>query len=275
MVRPASKWCLLVMTGLCLVGCTQNPHMTPQQMAAWQQQSLQPQQGQAYDLNRRATALDANNRDLHTQLAQSRQQVDLLRQQVTTLQQQLGDTANRLQEMQVAKAETDRQVQALQASNGRGGAIITANRSTGGDLRKIEIPGVTVRQDGNTVRIELPTDQLFSPGTSQVVGSAFPILDGVAAEIARNYPRQRIGIEGHVDSSANGSAYGGVSSHQLSAVQAIAVFDMLTRRNRLPTNQFHVGGQGANQPLSSDDTQAGRARNRRVELVVYPETVGT
>lgn len=262
---------LLVLATVATTGCNQNPYMTPQQMAAWQQQGVNPQDSQAYDLTRRATALDENNRDLHAQIAQSRQQVQLLREQVTLLQKQLGETANRLKETQLAKQDVENKYKTLETSaTRRGGAIITANSSSGASLRAAEIPGLNVRQDGDTIRIELPTDQLFAPGTDQLVGSAFPMLDQVASEIARNYPRQIVGIEGHTDSAP---VTGGVSNHQLAAAQAITVFDQFTRRNRLPTNQFFVVAQGSNRPVSPNATQAGRVRNRRVELIVYPETV--
>jgi len=240
-------------------------------MAAWRQQGVDPQNSQAYDLTRRATALDENNRDLHAKLAQSRQQVQLLHEKVTLLQEQLGETANRLKQTQLAKEEAEKKFQTLEASTTRrGGAIITANSSRRESLRATEIPGLTVREDGDTVRIELPTDQLFAPGTDQLVGSAFPMLDQVASEISRNYPRQIVGIEGHTDSAP---VMGGVSNHQLAAAQAIRVLDQFTRRNRLPSSQFFVLAQGSNRPLSPNTTQAGRVRNRRVELIVHPETV--
>jgi flagellar motor protein MotB len=271
MRRPENGVWLLVLAALTAAGCNQNPYASPQQMAAWQQQALAPQQAQAHDLNHRADALDANNRDLHAQLAQSRQQVDLLREQVALLQKQLGETAGRLKEMHLAKEEAEKKYQTLEASTTRrGGAIITANNSMSGSLRMTEIPGLNVRRDGDAIRIELPSDQLFAAGTDQFVGSAYPILDLVANEIARNYPRQLIGIEGHTDGAP---VFSGTSNHQLAAAQAMAVFDTFTRRNRLPSNQFVVSAQGSNRPLASNATQAGRAQNRRVELVVHPETV--
>jgi flagellar motor protein MotB len=173
--------------------------------------------------------------------------------------------------MHLAKEEAEKKYQALEASTTRrGGAIITANSSRSGSLRKIEIPGLNVRQDDDVIRIELPSDQLFAAGTSQLIGSAYPILDQVANEIARNYPRQLIGIEGHTDGSP---VFNGASNHQVAAAQAMVVFDQFTRRNRLPSNQFFVSAQGSNRPLTSNATQAGRAQNRRVELVVHPDTV--
>ncbi len=264
--RQPALW--LMMCPL-LAGCSQNPFMTPSSAAALTQ-PVETAEAPASDSERRIRDLDANNRDLHSQLAQTRQQVDLLREQIGLLQKQLADSSERLQEMQVARQEAQQQLESLRASTARrGGAIITANSSFQQALRKIEIQGLEVRQDGDVLRVHLPADQLFPPGSAQIVGSAFPVLDQAAAEIARNYPRQRIVIEGHTDSTPLPS---GVSPHQLAAAQAIAVFDQLTRRNRLPARQFSVTALGPNHPRESNATQAGQARNRRVELVIQPET---
>jgi len=275
LLKRVAVWVIGLMV---LTGCNPSPYLPPPPTAsAWQQtpaaQAPNPASAEIFDLNRRATALDANNRDLHAQLAQSRQQVQLLQQQMSLVQKQLSETAQRLQQAQVAKEESERKYQELHvATTRRGGAVITANTSTRQALRLIEIPGLQARQDGDTIRITLPTDQLFPPGTAQLVGTAFPVLDSLAAELARSYPRQLIAIEGHTD---NSPVAGGVSSHQLAAAQAIAVFDTLTRRNRLPPQHFCVVAQGPNRPTASSATQAGQTANRRIELVVHPETVDT
>ncbi len=261
---------IAALTLVVMSGCSQNPYMPSQQTTNWQQQqAATPAQSQMYDLSRRANALDENNRDLHAQLAQSRQQVQLMREQVDLVQKQLSETAQRLKVEQLAKSEAERKFESLQTSTARrGGAIITANNSLQQSLRLIEIPGLDIQQDGDTVRISIPSDQLFSPGTATLVGSAFPILDGLASELARNYPRQLIGIEGHTDSAP---VHGGVSNHQLAAAQAMAVLDQFTRRNRLSSRQFLLIAHGANRPAASNGTQAGRTQNRRIDLVVYPE----
>ncbi len=269
--RRVAVWVVGLMV---LTGCNPSPYLPSTPTAsAWQQPPTQTpvaNPAEMLDLNRRATALDANNRDLHAQLAQSRQQVQLLQQQVSLLQKQLSETAQRLQQSQLAKDESERKYAALQASTTRrGGAIITANSSLRQSLRPVEIPGLVVHPDGDTIRITVPTDQLFTVGTAQLVGTSFPVLDGLAAELGRNYPRQLIAIEGYTD---NSPVAGGVSSHQLAAAQAIAVFDTLTRRNRLPPKHFFVVAQGSNRPAAGNATQAGQAANRRIELVVYPET---
>src|SRR5262245_22341699 len=82
------------------------------------QQQAQTLNSQVGDLNRRVGQLDLNNTDLHRQLAQAdqtrQQEKQTAQEQIALLQKQLGDTAARLKEAQVARADADKQVTALQ-----------------------------------------------------------------------------------------------------------------------------------------------------------------
>lgn len=262
----------LALTVPLLTGCGQNAFLTPQQQTALQrQQSTYATQVQ--ELERRVNELDISNRDMYSRLAQAEQQQQVYRDQASLLQQQLKDTANQLRDTQLARQEAEKNVQVMQASTRKsGGAMITANNSVRQALSTIEIPGADVRQDQDVIRIEMPADELFQAGTAQLTATAYTYLDRVADAVARNYPRQRIAVEGHTDS---GPTFVGttMTTHQLSCQQAMAVFDILTRRDRLPARQLFVMGMGANYPRASNATDAGRAKNRRVELVIYPQTI--
>jgi chemotaxis protein MotB len=226
---------------------------------------------QVQDLNRRVAQLDLNNADLHRQLAQADQAREASQKQVALLQQQLGDVAQKYRDSQVAQQEAQKQVSALQASTKfRGGAAITANSSVKQSLAAVTIPGVEIRQDGELIRIELPADKLFVPGSAQVQADGARLLDDVSAAIARSYSRQRIVIEGHTDDAAAGNP---TAAHSLTTSQAQAVFAQLVERGRLPARQLSILAMGENHPLASNGTPAGKAKNRRVELVVYPDTL--
>jgi len=262
---------LLVVAALALGGCNRNPFLTPQQQSALQQQQT-GFQAQMQELQRRVSELDVGNRDLHTRLAQSEQQQQIYRDQTQLLQQQLRETANQLRETQLARQDAEKSVQMLQASTRKqGGATITANNSVRQALALIDVPGADVRQDQDVIRIAMPADQIFQPGTAQLVQSAYAYLDKVAEAITLNYPRQRIAIEGHTDSAPTFN--GTTTHHQLSSNQALVVFDILTRRNHLPARQLFVMGLGANHPRASNAEEPGRAQNRRIELVIYPQTI--
>ena len=90
-------------------------------------------------------------------------------------------------------------------------------------------------------------------------------------ELARAYPRQLIGVEGHYD--AGGAVPAGTNLLQFTNARAMAVYNHLLTRGNLRAEQLHVAGYGGNHPVFSNATPAGREANQRIELVVYPETV--
>ena len=267
----------LLMAALLVAGCKEGPFapsIAAKQASAanvFQQQQSTAIASQVQDLNRRVSQLDVNNADLHRQLAQAEQSRQTSQEQVTLLQKQLGEMANRLKETQVARQEAEKQVTAIQASTKlRGGATITANNSIRQSLSLISIPGLDIRQDGEVIRIEVPGDKLFLPGTPQLQTDGYRILDEVAASIQRSYSRQRIVVEGHTDDSM---AANPTAAHTLTTAQAQAVFSQLVQRGRLPARQLSVLAMGENHPLASNATPAGKAKNRRIEIVVYPDTI--
>ena len=168
----------------------------------------------------------------------------------------------------------DKRIEAWTASaKPQAGAKITANNSLNSQLPAIDIPGILVRVDGDVVRIELPSSRLFSPGTARLLPEASPLLDTVTADIVRLYPDQIVGVEGHTDSDP-ADAGKWQNNHQLSIGEALAVYDYISMRSRIQPNQLFVVGHGPNHPIVSNGTVAGKERNRRVELVIYPEPHG-
>lgn len=267
------EWILLT-AALVAVGCNQqNPYLQPQPSAPVLGQTPQPAAlAQYQDLSHRVGALDMDHSDLVGRMAQMEQERQILQDQVRLLQKQLTETATQLRDERLARVETTKQVQVLEASTRRrSGATITANTSHQSVLPLVEAAGLELRKDGDVVRVELPADQLFAPGTAQFHQGAFGLLDRAANVIAQHYPQQVVVIEGHTSTAPiPGGRY---SNHELSAAQATAVFNQLTQRNRLPGGQLKILGHGPTQPLASNASTAGQAKNRRIELVIYPETV--
>lgn len=262
----------LALVTLLAGGCNQTRSLTAPVAASsgWTQPGASPPQtAQLQDLGRRASALDADNRDLHTELARTDQQNQLLKQELTLLREQLAKLSSQARETELAHQEKARQVEALQASVTRGGgAILKANNSLKDSLKLVQIAGLDVRQDGDVIRIEVPADRLFQPGTSQMLPGGDSLLDQVATSLNGSYPRHMIGVEGYTDNTSLSAG----RSHQITTAQALAVVDNLIRRNQVPEGQLLLVGQGANHPRASNATPAGQAKNRRIEFVVYPET---
>lgn len=239
--------------------------LSPQQQTAIAQQTQQYQQ--------RAATLDHDNQELQSMLAQAKQQSQILEEQVRATQAQLKDTTDRLVAMQSDNDQLRGRTSAMAASmQTRTQAEIRANNTLLRSLTVTNLPGINVRQDGDVIRIELPGDQLFNYGTAQLKPGSEALLKTIAADVTQNYPQQLIGIEGHTDGSPTTSPQYPTDQH-LAVAQAMAVYDGLTRVGGMPTRQLFVVGHGGSHPVVSNGTEAGRARNRRVEVVIYPETM--
>jgi flagellar motor protein MotB len=261
------------LTLLVATGCAQNPYAMQSQLNTLQQQQAAVAQ-QTQQLQSRASTLDQDNQELETLLAQSRQQNKLLQDQVAALRDQLTSTTQQLGQVRTEKTTIEQRAQASLASTPRrAGASISANSSLGRDLPVFNIPGVEVRQDGDVVRVELPAEKMFDASAARLRMEATPMIDQVAAELARTYPGQFIGVEGHTDTDPPANTQW-LSNHQLSLARAQAVFEYLVARTTIRPNQLFVVGHGSNHPVVSNATTPGKLRNRRVELAIYPDRIG-
>ncbi len=230
--------------------------------------------GRYGEIDRRAQGLDRNNQDLQLRVAQIQQRNQLLEDQNNLLRQRLDETAQQLASALDATKASEQRIQTMMASTRRrSGAAITANNSFRRNLTAVTVAGLSIRQDGDLVRIELPSDRIFDPQTARLRPDATALIDQVADVIQENYARQVIGVEAHTDNTPlTGTMWR--NSHQLTAAQAMAIFEQLSYRQQLLPQQLFVLGHGENYPLASNATAAGQARNRRVEIVIYPEVAG-
>ncbi len=253
--------------------------------------------------NQRLAAFDSDNQQLNTELAASSQKLQLANQYSQTLKDQLGDTAEQIRlaqnerqsamqqlasmRLQLQQANQNQQRLAQQNVNRgpgqltgfssasgsgarlAGGATIRANNSLMNSLSRIQIPGGEARMDGDVIRIEFPTDQVFVPGTYQIQPARQPMLRNLVGTIEQTFPNQIIGIEAHWDGTPLSPA--GTSDHQLTATQSLAMFDQLVSSG-LPRKQMFTMAMASNRPRHPAGTAGGVNPNRRIEIVIYPET---
>ena len=139
------------------------------------------------------------------------------------------------------------------------------------ELELIRIRGVEARMDGDLVRVELPHDKLFDRGRQTLSPQGRSLIDSVIAELQRTYPDQVIGVEGRTASEPGGPLGGDAKAVLRSLNEAAVVFEYLTGGMQISSKQLLIVAHGANRPVFSNATLAGRRRNNRVELVIYPE----
>ncbi len=227
---------------------------------------------QIREMQNRIGGFDTDNNGLHSELASLKQQLQRSNEFNNQLKQQLGDMAASVQQLQRIKTQYEQELTQAKTQMAQGGvptrfagsATIRANNSLLQKLPQIRVEGVETRMDGDVIRIEIPTDRVFVPGTYQVSNQANYMLNSLANAISRNFPNQFVGVEAHWDNTPLG---GGISAHQLTATQALSVFNYLTNSG-LPRNQVFNVAMANNRPRY----QGNNVRNRRIEIVIYPES---
>jgi outer membrane protein OmpA-like peptidoglycan-associated protein len=112
------------------------------------------------------------------------------------------------------------------------------------------------------------SDVLFDTGKYTLRPGAREKLSKISG-IVLAYPDLRLAIEGNTDSVG-----GDAMNQTLSEQRAKAVLDYLALQN-IPTTSMTSQGFGKTQPVASNDTADGRQQNRRVEMIVSGEVIGT
>lgn len=105
----------------------------------------------------------------------------------------------------------------------------------------------------------------FEHDKTEVRESFYPELQNLAT-VLRQYPTSRILLEGHTDSTGP-SSY----NQKLSKSRADAVMKVLIDHFGISTDRIRTTGMGESQPIASNETDDGRAQNRRVEAIVSGE----
>ncbi|GAO54149.1 MULTISPECIES: OmpA family protein [unclassified Novosphingobium] len=122
---------------------------------------------------------------------------------------------------------------------------------------------VTPTDNGSAILVNLPNGVTFDTDSSAIKPTFRDTLDKVAQSL-NQYPDSLIDVYGHTDSTGS-DAY----NQALSERRARAVADYLTSRG-VSYSRIRSQGFGETQPVASNDTEAGRSANRRVEIKIVP-----
>lgn len=112
---------------------------------------------------------------------------------------------------------------------------------------------------------------LFDSGKAAIRDEATDALDHVGAILER-YGGSIIEIEGHTDNVPMHSAQY-ANNNELSSARALSVFDYLLEHSALNPAMIKHSGRGEYVPVADNGTEAGRAKNRRVEIRIYNSPV--
>jgi outer membrane protein OmpA-like peptidoglycan-associated protein len=123
--------------------------------------------------------------------------------------------------------------------------------------------GVSVTRVGQQIILNMPSNITFATDQSNVQPQFNQTLVSVAL-VLKKFDKTLVDVSGHTDSQGD-DAY----NLELSRKRAIAVATILANQG-IVQQRFSITGRGEQNPIASNDTEAGRAQNRRVEIQLSP-----
>ena len=118
--------------------------------------------------------------------------------------------------------------------------------------------------------ITLADNILFDSGKAKIKEDANPVLDKIISVIKNKASDKNVGVEGHTDNvPIKYSSW--KSNRELSTARANNVYHYLVKVGGLDPAKITTMGYGEFRPVAANDTDTGRAKNRRVEIVILPQ----
>ncbi|MCF7973359.1 MAG: OmpA family protein [Phycisphaerae bacterium] len=130
-------------------------------------------------------------------------------------------------------------------------------------------PGFDVSVDSaaGTVTVTLPNTILFASGKAQLLSTTIKELGQIASVLKSQYSNRRVDVVGHTDTDPIRKS-GWADNWELSSERALSVLRDLEKKG-VSSKLLRACGCGSARPVASNASAAGKAKNRRVEIVVY------
>src|SRR5579859_7438647 len=222
-----------------------------------------------------AEAARADAEQARIQAEQAKAEAERMKQEAQAAAQ---EAARQKEEAEKAKAEAVAQQQVLSAETDKARAAAAQSESLRlqaekekQDLRARllqQLNSILATRDSARGLIANMSDVLFRSGSFELLPAARERLAKVSG-IVLAYPSLHVAVEGHTD-SVGGDQY----NQDLSEHRAQAVRDYFVQQG-IPSGAVEARGFGKSEPIASNDTPEGRQQNRRVELVLSGDAIGS
>ena len=207
-------------------------------------------------------ALEANinkNRQLLAELEAKQKALTAEQDRLNKLKKDLEASSTRLAELEKMMADKEAAMKKLKE---------TLSKS----LKAFEGKGLTVTERDGKVYVSMENKLLFESG-SWTVGSEGKKAVDLVGKVLGDNPDISVLIEGHTDNDKiTGTIGGGVENNwDLSTKRATAIVNILSANAKVKKENLTAAGRGEYAPLMSNDTAEGKAKNRRIEIILTPK----
>ena len=207
-------------------------------------------------------ALEANinkNRQLLAELEAKQKALTAEQDRLNKLKKDLEASSTRLAELEKMMADKEALMNKLKE---------TLSKS----LKAFEGKGLTVENRNGKVYVSMENKLLFESG-SWTVGTEGKKAVKLVGDVLGQNPDISVLIEGHTDNDKiTGTIGGGVENNwDLSTKRATAIVNILSANAKVKKENLTAAGRGEYAPLMSNETAEGKAKNRRIEIILTPK----
>lgn len=201
----------------------------------------------------------AKNRELLTQLEAKEKALAAEQDRLNKLSNELASNTKRLNELESMIAAKDAAMKKLKETLSKA-------------LNAFEGKGLTVEQKNGKVYVSMENKLLFQTGSWAVGSEGRRAVVEVGKVLAQN-PDITVLIEGHTDNDKIlGNIGGGIENNwDLSTKRATAIVNILAENGGIRKQNLTAAGRGEFAPILSNDSPEGKAKNRRIEIILTPK----
>jgi len=244
-------------------------------------------QGERNDLEKARTELKLKNLSLEREVARLKEDTaeleKILRAREDTLSKNIVSLRNQISELEKENEGLQQRVDTLQAEaealERQRQEEVKEMKSTYEDLlegmkSEIEKGKITITQLKGKLKVNMLDEILFDSGRTTIKSEGVEVLERVG-EILLNVKDRAINVEGHTDDVPIGPelARRYPTNWELSAARATNVARYLQEKIGIDPSLLSATGYGEYHPVASNEDEEGRARNRRIEIVLVPTEI--
>lgn len=207
-----------------------------------------------------STTIAANskkNRELLAKLEAKEQALASENARLEQLKKELEARSNRVAELESVIAAKD-------------AAMTSLKNAISNALTDFEGKGLTIEQRNGKVYVSMENKLLFNSG-SWAVGAEGKKAVKQLGSVLGNNPEIAVLIEGHTDNAPYTGTGQIKGNWDLSTKRATAIVDILRENNNINPENLTAAGRGEFAPIASNNTTEGKAKNRRIEVVLTPK----
>lgn len=197
------------------------------------------------------------NRELLAQLDEKEAALAQENSRLQKLERDLALRSQRIDELEKVIAAKDAKMNALKE------AVSNA-------LTNFEGKGLSVEQRNGKVYVSMENKLLFDSGSWAVNSEGRKAVQQLGSVLAQN-PDIAVLIEGHTDNVPYGGSGQLKDNWDLSTKRATSIVQILRENSGIDPQNLTAAGRGEYAPVASNDTETGRAKNRRIEVILTPK----